>query len=127
MGDDTECDAEYSDNATITLGHHPANRETLPMNLQPKTGRRRRFSVGARVRTPHSFDTQLPADQWPLASGVIVEEFTSLGAIGARSYGRDWAHPRRWAIALDDGNLICRDNEDLDDDLGDLGDDLDHE
>ncbi|MFF0818341.1 hypothetical protein ACFYVR_24815 [Rhodococcus sp. NPDC003318] len=68
------------------------------------------------MRTPHSLDPQLPADQWPLASGVIVDEF-DVGAISARSYGRDWAHPRRWAIALDDGHLIFRDNEDLDDDL----------
>ncbi|WP_345349116.1 hypothetical protein [Rhodococcus olei] len=45
-----------------------------------------------------------------------MDEF-DVGAISARSYGRDWAHPRRWAIALDDGHLIFRDNEDLDDDL----------
>jgi hypothetical protein len=39
------------------------------------------------------------------------------GPVSPQSYGRDWALSRRWAIALDDGNLIFRDNEDLDDDL----------
>ncbi|WP_241997542.1 hypothetical protein [Rhodococcus sp. SMB37] len=67
------------------------------------------------MRTPHSLDTELPADQWPLASGVIIEDFAGSGRLDPKAYGRDWALPRRWAIALDDGNLIFRDSENLDD------------
>ncbi|WP_255221380.1 hypothetical protein [Rhodococcus wratislaviensis] len=67
------------------------------------------------MRTPHSLDPELPADQWPLAAGVIIEDFTSSGGLSPKAYGRNWALSRRWAIALDDGNLIFRDSEDLDD------------
>ncbi|WP_320443245.1 hypothetical protein [Rhodococcus opacus] len=92
----------------------------MSINPDPKGGRRRRFSVGARVRTPHSLDAELPADQWPLASGVIIEDFADSGGLDPKAYGRDWAFSRRWAIALDDGNLIFRDSEDLDDEDPDI-------
>ncbi|MGV9869154.1 hypothetical protein [Rhodococcus koreensis] len=52
----------------------------------------------------------------PLASGVIIEDFAASGGLDPNAYGRDSALSRRWAIALDDGNLIFRDREDLDDD-----------
>ncbi|MFD6059607.1 hypothetical protein [Rhodococcus wratislaviensis] len=46
---------------------------------------------------------------------MIIEDCTGGAEVSPQSYGRDWALSRRWAIALDDGNLIFRDNEDLDD------------
>ncbi|MGW4337695.1 hypothetical protein ACWEK5_33510 [Rhodococcus koreensis] len=85
------------------------------MAPDPKSGRRRRFAVGTRVRTPHSLDPELPEEQWPLASGVIIEDGTGGAEVSPQSYGRDWALSRRWAIALDDGNLIFRDSGGLDD------------
>lgn len=62
--------------------------------------------------TRHSSDPGIPADRWPLAAGVIVDDFSeSLAAHDG--YGRDWAITRRWAVALDGGSLIFRDDEDL--------------
>ncbi|EID79079.1 hypothetical protein [Rhodococcus opacus] len=46
---------------------------------------------------------------------MIIEDFTGSGGLSPKAYARDWAFSRRWAIALDDGNLIFRDSEDLDD------------
>ncbi|MGW5152560.1 hypothetical protein [Rhodococcus koreensis] len=46
---------------------------------------------------------------------MIIEDFADSGSLSPKAYGRDWAFSRRWAIAPDDGNLIFRDNEDLDD------------
>lgn len=76
--------------------------------------RRNEWTVGARVRTRHSRDTELPLDQWPVVSGVIVDDFgDSTDDPAAGDYGRTWAHKRRWAIALDSGSLIFRNGNEL--------------
>jgi len=46
---------------------------------------------------------------------MIIEDHGDVVADSARSYGRDWALPRRWAIALDDGSLVFRDDDELED------------
>jgi hypothetical protein len=46
------------------------------------------------------------------ASGVIIEDHSDVVA-GAGAFGRDWALPRRWAIALDDGPLVFRNDDEL--------------
>ncbi|WP_089252181.1 hypothetical protein [Rhodococcoides kyotonense] len=38
-------------------------------------------------------------------AGTVVEDFGELPA-SEKSWGRDWALPRRWAIALDGGTLV---------------------
>ncbi|MDF3306813.1 hypothetical protein P3H15_17465 [Rhodococcus sp. T2V] len=83
------------------------------MKPQKKTAVRPSWSVGARVTTHHSPDPALAADQWPEKAGVIVEDHGEVIDAVSRSYGRDWALPRRWAVLLDEGQLVFRDGEEL--------------
>ena len=76
------------------------------------TGRPARLYVGSRVIARYSADPAVPVDRWPPAAGVVVDDFGDTLAAG-REYGRDWAITRRWAVALDAGPLIFRDDEDL--------------
>ncbi|MFE5707837.1 hypothetical protein [Rhodococcus koreensis] len=71
------------------------------------------FSVGTRVKTRHSADHELAEKKWPLEVGVIVDDFAGVQDISNDSYGRDWAVSRRWAIALDSGPLVFRNDDDL--------------
>ena len=70
------------------------------------------LEVGTRVRTtvtsgdPGSTDTSAVSDE----EGVIVQDFAENldGTIG-----RDWARAQRWGIALDNGRLVFRSNDDV--------------
>jgi len=73
-------------------------------------GRRARLAVGSRVITPHSRDSSRPEDEWPRVAGVIVDDFSET-LVAHHEYGRDWAITRRWAVALDEGSLVFRDDE----------------
>ncbi|WP_374101132.1 hypothetical protein [Antrihabitans sp. YC2-6] len=85
-------------------------RDAVP-DKAPKPQQPAPTSVGSRVVTRHSSDSELAADQWPKAAGIIVDDFGDTAGHD-NSYGRDWAITRRWAIALDDGPLVFRnDNE----------------
>ena len=53
----------------------------------------------------------LVADAGLRKSGMIIGDHGDVVAGSVRSYGRDWALPRRWAIALDDGSLVIRDDD----------------
>jgi len=44
---------------------------------------------------------------------VIVVDHGDVVVGGGHAYGRDWALPRRWAIALDDGSLVFRNDDEL--------------
>ncbi|MDV7240688.1 MULTISPECIES: hypothetical protein [Rhodococcus] len=83
--------------------------------MTPHTDSRKKpeFSVGTRVKTRHSVDPELPEKEWPLETGVIVDEFGGVQDITDESYGRNWAVSRRWAIALDGGPLVFRNDPDL--------------
>ncbi|KAA0022261.1 hypothetical protein [Antrihabitans cavernicola] len=83
------------------------------MTSTPADRRPVAWSVGARVRTRHSRDTDLAPEQWPVVSGVIVDDFGDGADPADSEYGRDWAHKRRWAIALDSGSLIFRNDAEL--------------
>ncbi|TXG92218.1 hypothetical protein DW322_21205 [Rhodococcus rhodnii] len=72
-----------------------------------------RFAVGTRVRTRHSVDRDVAPDDRPVTSGAIVDEFDDAGRLSDDEYGRDWAVTKRWAVALDDGPLVFRDDEEL--------------
>ncbi|MDV6263986.1 hypothetical protein [Rhodococcoides yunnanense] len=50
----------------------------------------------------------------PDAAGVLVEDFAVHGTLDAAAAGREWALPRRWAVALDDGRLVFADDIDID-------------
>lgn len=78
-----------------------------------KSKKKPEFSVGTRVKTRHSVDPAVPEKEWPLEAGAIVDEFGEVQDIEADSYGRDWAVSRRWAIALDSGPLVFRNDPDL--------------
>ena len=78
--------------------------------------RGRRLSVGSRVSTRQAWGSGLAGDPGLRKSGMIIEDHGDVVADSARSYGRDWALPRRWAIALDDGSLVFRDDDELEDD-----------
>lgn len=90
------------------------NRQDAGMRSQREPGRRARLSVGSRVSTRRSLDSGLPVDRWPPTTGVIVEDYSETVDAAGQEYGRDWALTRRWAVALDDGSLVFRDDEDLD-------------
>lgn len=87
--------------------------------MKPKTNPRQKpppkppLTVGSRVKTRHSLEENLPANKWPKVSGVIVEDFGEVKDVSDAEYGRDWAVSKRWAVALDDGNLVFRDDPDL--------------
>ncbi len=70
----------------------------------------RRVAVGVRVSTRRTWGSGLVDD--PGLRGVIIEDHSDVVA-GAGAFGRDWALPRRWAIALDDGPLVFRNDDEL--------------
>ncbi|KQU31469.1 hypothetical protein ASH04_13445 [Rhodococcus sp. Leaf233] len=47
-----------------------------------------------------------------LSAGTFVEDFAD-SLISADRLGREWAQPRRWAVALDSGLLVFVDDSDL--------------
>lgn len=81
----------------------------LPKSDQPATTG---FAVGNRVVTRHSSDSAMPEDLWPNVSGVIVDDFNP-GLPPQDDYGRTWAISKRWAVALDTGSLVFRNDSDL--------------
>lgn len=84
-----------------------------PMNSDAKAMGQPSWSVGARVATRHSSDPDLAEERWPVKQGVIVEDHGDVIDSVTPSYGRDRALPLRWAILLDDGPLVFRDDDDL--------------
>lgn len=46
------------------------------------------------------------------SAGVLVEDF-AWATPAVESLGRDWAPPRRWAVALDIGTLVFADDADI--------------
>ncbi len=73
----------------------------------------RRVAVGVRVSTRRTWGPGLVVDPGLLTSGVIVVDHGDVIGGGGHAYGRDWALPRRWAIALDDGSLVFRNDDEL--------------
>lgn len=53
------------------------------------------------------------ADDAPV-TGELIEDFAAY-LVRDDELGRDWAPPRRWAVALDAGTLVFADDEDLTD------------
>lgn len=49
----------------------------------------------------------------PGAAGVLVADYAASGVLDAAAAGREWALPRRWAVALDDGRLVFADDSDI--------------
>lgn len=49
-----------------------------------------------------------------VCAGTIVEDFVDVLS-ASNDLGRDWAQPRRWAVALETGVLVFVDDADLDD------------
>lgn len=45
-------------------------------------------------------------------SGIVVEDFADY-ALSGDAIGRDWAMPRRWAVATVEGTLIFVDDGDI--------------
>ncbi len=80
----------------------------LAMDSPATHQQRGQLSVGARVSVHHSL-SKIPERLWPRKSGVIIEDYSDLIDSTSQSYGRAWAITRRYAIALDDGCLIFRD------------------
>jgi len=74
--------------------------------------RGRRIAVGVRVRTRRTWGSGLVGDPGLRAAGVVIEDHGDVVA-DAGAVGRDWALPRRWAIALDDGSLVFRNDHEL--------------
>jgi len=75
-------------------------------------GERARLTVGTRVRTYSSANSRGTAAQPASAAGVIVDDFGE--ALASHDhYGRDWALTKRWAIALDTGSLVFRNDNEL--------------
>jgi hypothetical protein len=74
--------------------------------------RARRVAVGVRVTTRRTWRSQLVGEPGLRTSGVIIEDHSDVVG-GNGSVGRDWALPRRWAIALDDGSLVFRNDDEF--------------
>jgi len=72
----------------------------------------RRVAVGVRVSTRRTWRSEMARDPGMRTAGVIIEDHSDVVA-GAGAFGRDWALPRRWAIALDDGSLVFRNDDEL--------------
>ncbi len=72
-----------------------------------------RVAVGARVSVRRSRGSGQVKDPGLRCSGVVVADHGDVVTEGG-AYGRDWALPRRWAIALDDGSLVFRNDDELD-------------
>lgn len=70
------------------------------------------LAVGTRVRTSNSTDSDKAKAADSIEAGVIVDDFGDVLAPHDH-YGRDWALSKRWAIALDSGSLVFRDDKDL--------------
>lgn len=70
------------------------------------------LAVGTRVRTHPSSNTGTATNQHPRESGIIVDDFGEVLATHDH-YGRDWALTKRWAIALDSGSLVFRNDIEL--------------
>ncbi|MGU3438380.1 hypothetical protein ACNHUS_35895 [Actinomycetes bacterium M1A6_2h] len=68
------------------------------------------LAVGSRVRTKYSTDRTSDPSTWEYESGKIVQDFAE-NLDG--SINRDWARAHRWGIALDNGCLVFRDNDDV--------------
>lgn len=49
----------------------------------------------------------------PDAAGALVEDYAAHGVLDSAAAGREWALPRRWAVALDDGRLVFADDSDI--------------
>jgi hypothetical protein len=62
------------------------------------------------VRTKFSTDRTADPSTWGYESGEIVQDFAE-NLDG--SIGREWAPAHRWGIALDNGCLVFRDNDDV--------------
>ncbi|WP_424805489.1 hypothetical protein [Rhodococcus sp. 27YEA15] len=58
------------------------------------------------VSTP--VEVELPDNE--KARGVIVEDFAD-STVPAHTIEREWALPRRWGVALDDGRLVFVDGD----------------
>jgi len=113
-------------NAAVTgesLGQHPRAEAGKPDRDEQDTSaltepddaigeQGRRVAVGVRVSTRRTWGSRLVGDPGLRASGVIIEDHSDVVA-GAGAFGRDWALPRRWAIALDDGSLVFRNDDEL--------------
>ncbi len=77
------------------------------------SGGRPGLAVGIRVRTSNSTDSaKAKTADSSIEAGVIVDDFGDVLAPHDH-YGRDWALSKRWAIALDSGSLVFRDDKDL--------------
>ncbi len=72
----------------------------------------RRVAVGVPVSTRRTWGPGLVVDPGLRTSGVIVADHGDVIG-GGHAYGREWALPRRWAIALDDGSLVFRNDDEL--------------
>lgn len=70
------------------------------------------LAVGTRVRTRASTEGKKAAESPSIEAGVIVDDFGEV-LTPHDHYGRDWALSKRWAIALDSGSLVFRDDKDL--------------
>jgi hypothetical protein len=85
-----------------------ANSVTSVAATTESSGVRGGLAVGARVRTGSAGDTQ----RWN-ETGVIVDDFGEI-LDPLHHYGRDWALTKRWAVALDNGALVFRHDNELD-------------
>ena len=71
------------------------------------------FVVGSRVLTRARQQPDSTAKEAPLTPGTVVEDNCDLLSNQPVQYGREWAIPRRWTIALDDGGLAFRDDHEI--------------
>ncbi|WP_188542998.1 hypothetical protein [Rhodococcoides trifolii] len=62
------------------------------------------------MRTKYSTDRTADPSTWKDESGKIVQDFA---ANLDGSISREWAQAHRWGIALDNGCLVFRDNDDV--------------
>jgi len=74
--------------------------------------RGRRVGVGVRVSTRRTWGSRPVGDPGLRVAGVIIDDHSDIVA-DAGAVGRDWALPRRWTIALDDGSLVFRNDDEL--------------
>lgn len=71
------------------------------------------LAVGSRVTTRYSADVDVPEDKWPRKAGKIVDEYRAAAESEASDFGRDWAIAKHWAVMLDDGALVFRDDDEI--------------
>jgi len=106
FGDQTSRGIPASREETVTTGDMGE-----VMGSDSATRRGRRLSVESQVSVRQAWGSGLVADPGLRKSGMIIEDHGDVVVGSARSYGHDWALPRRWAIALDDGSLVIRDDD----------------